>query len=535
VSTDANSDVDDVVVPLEAPDAGKPVKGLFPRSAILWGAGIFLAALAVLAARDALRSSHGAAPAAEAAASTPESSLGIQPNLQDIDKIAQRQIGAQEAADAAAAHRGTDQDGVSEQLAAAGVNGTRQGGAQGGGASGTAPAGTVQPNVPYPSHPSPMGNVGADAAARGTFDGRGTGAAAGAGGRYSSGAANSGGAYRGGSSGGSTGGGTAVDGVDTAAVEGQVTRRMGAMVSLSGDDDSSGGGVAGAIKSAVSAAQQATGAGAGSTSSDSVKQMAELTKNLIGSGNSGSGSGNPTAQVLNATAAVAHPTARDVAWLKDYSEEPSKSASGADSGLSPASRAKNVPTKNLVVQGTQIPVVSREAVNSDQPGSVTAWSTSPIYDSFTQTKVLIPAGTRFFGRYSSEIRAGQTRLLFAYNRMMLPDGRSVDLMGAQGGDNLGRAGVEGRVDNHFLEMFGYSLAIGWIGNKVGNSGTTTTTTGSSGTVSTETLAGQVAGQVAQSILQRNASIPPTIYKEAGSSFTITITGDIALEPWKTQK
>jgi type IV secretion system protein VirB10 len=224
--------------------------------------------------------------------------------------------------------------------------------------------------------------------------------------------------------------------------------------------------------------------------------------------------------------ANAHPTNRDVQWLRDYSKE----TTGQPVDVT---RARHLPTQSVLLEGTRIPVAALEAINSDLPGGITARITSPVYDSLTQRNLLVPVGTRFNGRYSSEIRPGQSRILFAFHRMVLPDGRSVDLTGAQGVDNLGRAGVTGEVDNHFLQMFGNAFAIGWLSTKLAPSGLSVTNT-ANGQTQTATLAGEVLAQIAQQSLQRNSQIPPTIEREYGAPFFITITKDIALEPWGTR-
>jgi type IV secretion system protein VirB10 len=189
-----------------------------------------------------------------------------------------------------------------------------------------------------------------------------------------------------------------------------------------------------------------------------------------------------------------------------------------------------LPVDGLVLQGTRIPVVGLEAVTSDIPGMLTARSTVDIYDSLHQRRVAIPRHTRFIGSYSSEIRPGQTRVLFAFRRMVLPDGRSVDLSAAQGVDNIGRAGIEGDVDNHFLKMFGHSFAIAWISSKLSNRDGLTTSSTTNGQTSTGTVAGEVLSQVAQQILQRNAHIPPTISLPVGFPFFITLSKDVVLAP-----
>ncbi len=213
-------------------------------------------------------------------------------------------------------------------------------------------------------------------------------------------------------------------------------------------------------------------------------------------------------------------TGKDQAWLKE-------SANGT---VSEAVYAKTPASPWMLFQGTRVPIVLREEVNSDLPGSVTAMSTSPVYDSINQCAVLIPPGTKFFGAYSADIRPGQSRVLFAFRRMILPDGRSVVLDGAQAVDQRGAAGAQGDVNNHFLQMYGYGFAIALLSSAGGSGGANVTTTDVGGKSTTTTIAGQVLADIGGQIMSRNATIPPTIKLDIGSRMFLTIVRDIALAP-----
>lgn len=209
----------------------------------------------------------------------------------------------------------------------------------------------------------------------------------------------------------------------------------------------------------------------------------------------------------------------DEAWLKDLAQPVSAEAALAQKPVS----------RWIVFQGTRIPIVIREGVNSDLPGPVTAVSTYPVLDSIGQCATLIPAGSRFFGRYSSDIRPGQSRVLVAFNRMVLPDGRSVDLTGAQGVDSIGRAGVEGEVNNHWVKMFGYGLFVALIASNV-KGGESVSVTQPGGLTSTGSIAGQVLADTATRVLNRQQNIPPTIEMDPGARMFITVARDMALTP-----
>lgn len=304
--------------------------------------------------------------------------------------------------------------------------------------------------------------------------------------------------------------------VVAAAAEAQqkASRWESPMIAVEGEEQGAAGGVPAVVRDMARVAgvdpTQTAVAEMQRAQSDAVAQQQEMIKALAQAGRGGT---SPQSA-----------TQKDVQWLRDFQQ------GEASADVAPVTRAKRLPTRTVLLQGTRVPAVTLEAINSDMPGTVSARSTADIYDSLDQRVVLMPRGTRFDGRYSSEIRPGQTRVLLAFSRAVLPDGRIVDLGGAQGVDNLGRAGVEGNVNNHFLKMFGYSVAIAWMGNKVSGQGLTTTTTGN-GQTTTSSVAGEVLADVSRQILQRNAQIPPTITKPVAEPFFITITKDVALEPW----
>lgn len=57
---------------------------------------------------------------------------------------------------------------------------------------------------------------------------------------------------------------------------------------------------------------------------------------------------------------------------------------------------------------------------------------------------------------------GQRRVLIAWDRLVTPDGQSVELS-AYGTDAVGRSGLPGKVRTHFLKRFGSAALISIIG------------------------------------------------------------------------
>lgn len=66
-------------------------------------------------------------------------------------------------------------------------------------------------------------------------------------------------------------------------------------------------------------------------------------------------------------------------------------------------------------------------IRSDLPGQITAQVTENVYDSPTGALLLIPQGTRIIGQYDAGVTFGQRRVLLVWNRLILPNGRSIVL------------------------------------------------------------------------------------------------------------
>nr|WP_315595554.1 TrbI/VirB10 family protein [uncultured Cupriavidus sp.] len=182
-------------------------------------------------------------------------------------------------------------------------------------------------------------------------------------------------------------------------------------------------------------------------------------------------------------------------------------------------------------RGFIIPANFAGGLNSDKPGEFRATVSQDVYDTVKGTCKIIPAGTTLVGMYSADIAVGQERLLTAFVRMQLPNGKTVPLMGMQGADPDGTAGNTGDVNNHFLKIFGGALVIGALSLRF-NDNPTTTTVGPAGLVAYGNAAGQVATQTAQTILNRNQNIRPTITTEPGQKMMVQVKHDIVLEPYR---
>ncbi|MCI4591094.1 conjugal transfer protein TraI [Sphingobium sp. BYY-5] len=184
------------------------------------------------------------------------------------------------------------------------------------------------------------------------------------------------------------------------------------------------------------------------------------------------------------------------------------------------------PSPNVVQAGSIIPAALITGIRSDLPGQITAQVTANVYDSPTGRILLIPQGARLIGEYDSEIAAGQPRVLLAWDRLILPDGRSIVLERQPGADAAGFAGLQDRVNQHWgnlLKAAAISTLLG-VGTELGadedDDLTRALRRGSQDTIN----------QTGQQIVRRQLNVQPTLTIRPGHPLRVVLTRDLVLEP-----
>lgn len=183
--------------------------------------------------------------------------------------------------------------------------------------------------------------------------------------------------------------------------------------------------------------------------------------------------------------------------------------------------ATRLPDVALVVtQGTLISAVLETGINSDLPGFVRAVVTRDVR-SFDSSVVLIPRGSTLIGEYKSGVALGQSRAFVVWSRLLTPDGVTVNL-GSPGTDAIGRAGLQGETNNHFLQRFG---AAGLM--SVLTTGLQAVANHSSrGSTAIVIGSPQQATSVANIALQKQIDIPPTITIAPGAVVRVFVAKDL---------
>ncbi|MBN9507852.1 MAG: TrbI/VirB10 family protein, partial [Alphaproteobacteria bacterium] len=187
------------------------------------------------------------------------------------------------------------------------------------------------------------------------------------------------------------------------------------------------------------------------------------------------------------------------------------------------------PASPYVLQaGAVIPASLITGLRSDLPGEVTAQVTEDVYDSPTGKVLLIPQGSRLIGQYDAQIAFGQSRALLVWNRLIMPNGKSIVLERQPGADTEGYAGLEDEVDNHWSMLFKAAIlsTILSVGAEAGTSDSENNLA-----QAIRQGASQSLNQAGEQIVGRSLNIQPTITIRPGFPVRVLVTHDLVLEPY----
>jgi type IV secretory pathway VirB10-like protein len=183
----------------------------------------------------------------------------------------------------------------------------------------------------------------------------------------------------------------------------------------------------------------------------------------------------------------------------------------------------------VLYEGTTVDTILMNRLDGDAPGPVKALVSNAVY-SHDRQHVLIPEGTIILGEAKKIGQNGfsqQRRMAVVFHRLIMPDGYSVDLDQFRGLDQIGEQGVKDKVNNHYLQIFGTSIALGVIagaseietgGGALTSSGSQLFATGASASISSS----------ATTVLDRFLQIPPTITIREGHRIKVYFTQDTLL-------
>ncbi len=181
--------------------------------------------------------------------------------------------------------------------------------------------------------------------------------------------------------------------------------------------------------------------------------------------------------------------------------------------------------------GWEIPALLEQALNSDLPGELKALVASNVYDTATGRYLLIPQGARIVGVYNSRIGYGQDGVQVVWDRVIYPDGSSLDLSGMIGQDAHGFSGFRDKVDHHYTRLVGFAVLTSLFAaaSEISqNQNRSLLTYPSPGQVAGSAV-GQQASDLGAQITRRNLNVQPTIKIPVGYRFNVRVNRDILFD------
>jgi type IV secretion system protein VirB10 len=183
----------------------------------------------------------------------------------------------------------------------------------------------------------------------------------------------------------------------------------------------------------------------------------------------------------------------------------------------------------VVYEGTILETVLMNRLDGDAAGPVKVMVTTPVY-SHDHQHILVPEGTVVLGEARKIGATGfgqQRRMAVVFHRMIMPDGYSVDLDQFQGLNQIGETGLKDKVNNHYLSIFGTSIALGIIGGAAEMSNSGGALTGNGVDAYKYGVAASLS-ENATTVLDRFINIPPTITIREGYRVKVYISQDMLL-------
>ena len=259
------------------------------------------------------------------------------------------------------------------------------------------------------------------------------------------------------------------------------------------------------------------------------EQEAALTSHLFATTNLRQDVG-AVAPTLSAVAAGATPSTTSAAATDPVSQDHKLAFmnGNVDRRTTSPDRVQPAASPYVLQAGSVIPAALITGLRSDLPGEVTAQVTEDVYDTPTGKILLIPQGARLIGQYDAQVAFGQSRALLVWNRLIMPNGRSIVLERQPGTDPEGYAGLEDQVDNHWGMLFEAAIltTLLSIGSEAGannneNALVQALRQGSS----------QGFSQVGEQVVGRSLNVQPTITIRPGFPVRVLVIHDLVLEPY----
>ena len=200
----------------------------------------------------------------------------------------------------------------------------------------------------------------------------------------------------------------------------------------------------------------------------------------------------------------------------------------------PAAKMSN--RSYLLAQGTSLECILETAIDTTVPGLTTCILSRDIYSDDSRV-LLLEKGSKLVGEYRGSLRNGDERLFLIWSRIVTPLGAAIRL-NSPGTDMLGRAGVDGYIDNRYFERFGTALLVSILADAVPPvveaasnkalrvSGLVDNGAGSNGGNGSASATQSAGNQMGSEIIRQGTIVPPVLRKNQGDKVSILVSRDL---------
>jgi type IV secretion system protein VirB10 len=180
-------------------------------------------------------------------------------------------------------------------------------------------------------------------------------------------------------------------------------------------------------------------------------------------------------------------------------------------------------------EGTIIETALTNRLDGTFSGPVNCIVSYDVY-SHDRRHLLIPSGSRVLGDVHPVQSQDQQRLAVTFHRLIMPDGYSVNLDRFHGLDQVGQTGLRDKVNHHYVQIFGASIAIGMIAG-LAQSNTDYGTSVSAADAYRQGVANSLS-QSSLHILDHFLNVLPTFTIREGQRIKIYLAEDLSLPAYE---
>ena len=209
-------------------------------------------------------------------------------------------------------------------------------------------------------------------------------------------------------------------------------------------------------------------------------------------------------------------------------------AASAENAPEPAPEASASATQDrlyVLREGEFLEAVLTNRLGGDFAGPVNAMLSADVYDRSRQ-RLLLPRGSRALGAASRVQDWEQVRLAVVFHRLILPDGRTIDLADSTGLNQIGETGLKDRVNRRYASAIAAAGAVGALAGLA--QATSPQDAFLSRLGSARLSAGAGLSQSAMRMLDRYLNRLPKVTIREGHRIRIYLTADLRVAAYRAR-